>query len=287
MILVAFCAVDKDNIEYYFISSSIEHKYADTYENEYYLEDNFSYIDNYSEAKISNKKELYDSIYYIINSGSDFVERYCDIEYKECINDLDILAKDNDTLSVFNNYVHPYNTFETLEVSHDDRTFSIRVNHTYTKDEIEKIDSKIDEIIKEKITNNMTPREKIKILHDYIIDNTDYDTYKMDNIDDDTYSSNTAYGVFFENKGICSGYSDAMAIFLDKLNIINYKISTDEHIWNLVFVDGKWYHLDLTWDDPVSEKNMTRDKYFLITTDNLKYINDGDHEYNNMYYKEA
>ena len=33
--------------------------------------------------------------------------------------------------------------------------------------------------------------------------------------------------------------------------IINYKISNDEHIWNLVYLDEKWYHLDLTWDDPI------------------------------------
>ena len=49
-------------------------------------------------------------------------------------------------------------------------------------------------------------------------------TLKTDNIHDETYKSNTAYGVLIEGYGTCNGYSDAMAIFLNKMNIINYKI---------------------------------------------------------------
>ena len=83
--------------------------------------------------------------------------------------------------------------------------------------------------------------------------------------------------------GTCNGYADAMAIFLDKLNIINYKIS----IWNLVYLDGKWYHLDLTWDDPISETNINRDTYFLITTKTLEELNDGTHNFDKKIYSEA
>ena len=83
------------------------------------------------------------------------------------------------------------------------------------------------------------------------------------------------------------GYADAMAIFLDKLNVINYKISNEEHIWNLVYLDGKWYHLDLTWDDPISDINVNRDTYFLITTNTLEKINDGTHKFDKSIYTEA
>lgn len=287
IILVSFCAVDKDNIEYYFISKSIEHKYNDIEENQYYLEDNFNYVDNYTDTKISSKKELYDSVYYIINSGSTYSELYCDIEYINCINDLETLSNNTEILSSFNNFTHPYNTFETMEISHNNRSISVTVNHTYNNEDIEEINKIVDNIISKNINNNMTPREKIKVIHDYIINNTDYDTLKTDNINDTTYRSNTAYGVLIQHKGICSGYSDTMAIFLNKLNIINYKISNDEHIWNYVYVDGKWYHLDLTWDDPVSDTNISRDSYFLISTDNLKYLNDETHEFNVNIYNEA
>ena len=106
-------------------------------------------------------------------------------------------------------------------------------------------------------------------------------------MNDKTYHSNTAYGVLLEGYGICSGYSDAMKLFLDKLNIINYKISNDQHIWNLVYLDGQWLHLDLTWDDPVSDKNITRDNYFLITTKTLKELKDDVHYYDNNIFDEA
>ena len=78
-----------------------------------------------------------------------------------------------------------------------------------------------------------------------------------------------------------------MAIFLDKLNVINYKISNDQHIWNLVYLDGEWLHLDLTWDDPISENNVTRDNYFLITTKTLEALDDGNHYYNKSIFSEA
>ena len=287
IVLVTFCAIDKDNIKYYFIAKSVEYKYGESKENDYYLEDHFNYIDDYSDAQISSKKALLNSLYYVINSGAEYSEKYCDIKYTNCISDLETIVKDNETLSTFNNFVHPYNSFETMEFNHDQSTISITINHTYTKEDINSIDYEIDKIIKEIITNDMTTKEKIRAIHDYIIDNTDYDSLKGDNVKDTTYKSNTAYGVMIQGKGICSGYSDAMAIFLNKLNIINYKISNDEHIWNLVYVDGKWYHLDLTWDDPISDTNISRDNYFLITTSNLEYLNDGTHNFNKNIYTEA
>ena len=129
--------------------------------------------------------------------------------------------------------------------------------------------------------------EKARVLHDYIINNTEYDTLKTENINDTTYKSNTAYGVLIEGHGICSGYSDTMKIFLDKLNIVNYKVCNDQHIWNLVSLDGEWFHLDLTWDDPVSDKNITRDNYFMISSQNLASLNDGVHYYDSKIFTEA
>ena len=78
-----------------------------------------------------------------------------------------------------------------------------------------------------------------------------------------------------------------MKLFLDELNIINYKISNDQHIWNLVYLDGEWLHLDLTWDDPVSTKNITRDNYFLIDTKTLELLDDDVHYYNSIIFTEA
>ena len=133
----------------------------------------------------------------------------------------------------------------------------------------------------------MTTRDKIKTIHDYIINNTDYDELKTKNINDETYRSNTAYGVLIQGYGICSGYADTMAIFLNELDIENYKISNETHIWNLVYINGVWKHLDATWDDPISEFNANRDTYFLISYDELTKLNDDTHSFDKSVYKEA
>ena len=79
-----------------------------------------------------------------------------------------------------------------------------------------------------------------------------------------------------------------MAIYLNKLGIKNYKISSEQHIWNYVYLDGRWYHLDLTWDDPVlsSGEEVLSDTYFLITTEELKKLNDSQHNFNTNIYQE-
>ena len=161
------------------------------------------------------------------------------------------------------------------------------IEHIYTPEEISELNYIIDNKLKELITDNMSNVEKIKSIHDYIIDNTKYDTLKTENISDTTYKSNTAYGVLMQGYGICSGYSDTMAIFLNKLNIPNYKISNDSHIWNLVYINGLWAHIDATWDDPVSEFNENRDTYFLISTEELNKLNDKTHSFDKQIYKEA
>lgn len=284
---ITVCTFLKSDIKFLLTSRSVERKYGETTENSYFLEDNFNYVENYTKSEVSSRQDIINSIYYTINSGTTYSEKYCSQGYTECYNDMMSISNDTDLLSLLNNYVHPYNSFDSITFNFDDNVIEITIKHTYSKEDKEKINTIVNEIIKENIKDNMSTKDKIKTIHDYIINKTNYDTLKTKNINDETYKSNTAYGVLLENYGICSGYSDAMAIFLNELNIINYKISNDQHIWNLVFLDGTWYHLDLTWDDPVSEKNITRDNYFLIKTDTLKKLDDNVHYFKNDYFPET
>lgn len=255
--------------------------------NDYYLDNNYAYFQNYTDD-VSNKEELINYIYYVINTGSEYADGECTKEYTNCIKDLNEIANDEAKLSIMNNFVHPFNSFKTISFSYSDNgKFSLIIEHIYTKEEISTINYIVDNKLKEIITDNMTNEEKIKQVHDYIIDNTTYDTLKTNNINDDTYKSNTAYGVLVQGYGICSGYSDTISIFLNKLNIENYKISNNTHIWNLVYLNGVWSHLDATWDDPISKYNENRDTYFLISYDKLMILNDNTHSFDKTIYKEA
>ena len=140
----------------------------------------------------------------------------------------------------------------------------------------------------------MTNQEKVKAIHDYIINNTIYDTISSENIKlnietSETITSHKAIGPLIYGLGICGGYSDAMSIFLTKLGIQNYKIANENHVWNLVNIDGTWYHLDLTWDDPVlnTHENISIDDFFLISTDTLHQIDPKKHLFDKTIYKEA
>ena len=102
------------------------------------------------------------------------------------------------------------------------------------------------------------------------------------------YKSDIAYGPLFEGFGICGGYSDTMALFLEHFDIKNYKVSSDKHVWNAVYLDGVWYHLDLTWDDPVTQNNINvlTDDFFLISSNELINKDVSEHQFDVNVYSE-
>ena len=79
-----------------------------------------------------------------------------------------------------------------------------------------------------------------------------------------------------------------MALFLNRLNIPNYKVASNTHVWNALFLENAWIHLDLTWDDPVTEngKDTLLHKFYLIDTASLEKYNITDHEFDKTIYEE-
>ncbi len=271
-----------------FIDEKFNHKeYIIAKPNEYFLSGNFDYVNNFTDD-VSNKDELLNYIYYVINSGSEYADGECTKEYKSCVEDIKNIADDETTLTYINNFVHPYNSFKTISFTYNTKgEFSLAIEHVYSKEEISEINYIVENQLNKLVTDSMPTEEKIKNIHDYIINNTKYDSLKNDNVSDTTYKSNTAYGVLIQGYGICSGYADTMAIFLNKIGVENYKISNETHIWNLVHINGVWRHLDATWDDPISEFNANRNTYFLITYEDLLKLKDDTHSFNKHIYKEA
>ena len=143
-----------------------------------------------------------------------------------------------------------------------------------------KINEKIEEIKNKYIKNTTDKKEIIKIVHDYIINHSKYDTARSDN-NIKTYSSTIAYGPLLQGYGLCGGYTDALALFLDLYNIPNFKIISENHIWNAIYLNNTWYHLDLTWDDPVSKdgRDLLDYTFFLIKTNELEKIETTQHRY--------
>lgn len=108
--------------------------------------------------------------------------------------------------------------------------------------------------------------EKALLLHDRIIVWCEYSTGSTT---DDRYS---AYGVFANKNAVCMGYAQAYDYLLTQVGIDNYYCSSDtlNHAWNIVYIDGEKYHVDVTWDDPLYDRSgRVRHTYFLRSTTGL------------------
>ena len=257
--------------------------------NKYYKKQNYEFVQNTDDFVAKNKDHLKNIIYTIVNSGNKKFTFYCDEGYKTCNADIVSFIKDKNTLSSLNDFVHPYNSFKDLTANYDKfGKVTVKVNHVYSKQDITETDVIVKKIIDKNIKDKMKDKDKIKVVHDYIIKNGKYatDDYRKKN---PKMSFNKANDILKNKYGLCSAYSDAMAIFLNELGIDNYKITSDSHIWNLVKIDKKWLHLDLTWDDPVTKdgKDKLEHMFFLIDNKALKKLKVEKHEYNKDIFKEA
>ena len=116
-----------------------------------------------------------------------------------------------------------------------------------TEDDINTINSILNSIIKP----GMTETEKIRTVHNWIVCNTTYNDNYYDRGDSFNHVSN-----LLNNKtGVCQGYSVTFYIFMKQMGIpctlVMGKTDNVSHAWNAVKLDGNWYYIDVTWDDPV------------------------------------
>lgn len=265
--------------------------------NNYYKSNNYIFVSNTNNFTPYGIEDILNIMYTIINSGTTNFTFYCPKEYTNCVSDIKKITKDQTLLTHLNNFVHPFNSFSSLEASiSDSGEIIININHLYSDEDKTLIENKVKQLINTLITSDITDDyDKIKTIHDYIINNTKYD---LDNNDD--LKSYIAYGPLFNNVATCNGYTDLMAIFLSLMGYDNYKVATTKktdgntegHIWNAVKINNEWLHLDLTWDDPVSKdgKDYLYHKYFLINTSELQTadsnITSTDHIFDETIYSE-
>lgn len=127
--------------------------------------------------------------------------------------------------------------------------------------------------------------EQIKEVHNWLIDNIEYDTEMT------AQNQYSIVGALLEGQAVCEGYARSFKYILDGLGIpcvlvsgtgTNSNGETESHAWNYVQLDGKWYGVDVTWDDPViigsgSLDDENRYKYFLKgkSTFQSSHIEDG------------
>lgn len=262
--------------------------------NTYSRTQNYEFVQITDDFVPYNYQDLLNIFYTVLDAGYDTFTFYCPNEYLDCISDVEKISDSEnvDVLTTLGNFVAPFNNFTTLRVLYDTAgEVTIEVTHLYTDEDISNINAKIDELWNELVTDEMEKEDIIYAFHDYIINTTRYDeAYATTPNDDETpHNSSKANGPLFDGYAICSGYTDAMAIVLDRLDIPNFKVASDTHVWNALYLDNEWLHLDLTWDDPVSEDHSVDNllhKFFLINTQTLEEFDISDHTFDKSIYLE-
>ncbi len=129
----------------------------------------------------------------------------------------------------------------------------------------------VQHIMTEYITESMTNYDKEKVFHDYIVKNCAYSS----NIDQPPSSDiYRAYGALVNGDAVCNGYAEALHLLLTCAGIESrFVIGTADgvsHAWNLVNLNGKWFHLDATWDDPTPDREgMVKYTYFNVSDEEI------------------
>ncbi|MDE7097911.1 MAG: leucine-rich repeat protein [Ruminococcus sp.] len=120
----------------------------------------------------------------------------------------------------------------------------------YNADEIgfinEYVQANVERIVSENTDSRMSEIEKVKILHDWVCDNTVYDpdeekVYAPENRNDAS--------VLMNGKSVCVGYAKMCNLLFNEAGIETYFIESPSHAWNIVKIGGHYFHVDSTWDD--------------------------------------
>lgn len=253
--------------------------------NEYARGESYGFVSNTDSFIPYGKQDLINIFYTFLDRGYENFTFYCPEEYVECVDDMTNIINDQSMITDIGNFVHPFNNFHDVYLSTSSSgEINLKISKTYDDASITKVNDEIDKIIAEVKASKYELKDQILEIHDYIIDHTYYDENASD--------ATNAYNLFFEGKTKCFGYADAMALFLDKLGVKNIKIGSKTHVWNLVYIDDEWLHLDVTWDDPVVESgasitNNIRHKFYMIDTDTLHSYDTNEHDFNELVYVEA
>lgn len=221
-----------------------------------------------TDLPLTSYDDYADYIYTFLNQGLSEFSIVCEapLDCSELVT--------NDLYSVIpftiTDFVNAYNDVNTLSYAYSSAELVITLGKEYTLNNINVVDQEVETILNLIITEPMSEYDKILAVHDYVVNNTVYDTecYENSELCDTDHIAN---GVFFDELAVCEGYAHAIDILLRALEIPTFKLSSTTHQWNAVYYDGAWYHLDATWDDPVTMNgtHILNHNYFLITSAQL------------------
>jgi len=195
----------------------------------------------------------------------------CNITIDQLYDIFDNTVYSNPKFFYFNYYSYSYNLSTKIITK-------VYLYYNYTKSEILNMNTQYESAITSALSyvkSEMSDAEKVTAIHDFLVLNAkyDYENFLNDSIPRLSY---TSYGILVSGIGVCNGYALAFKDLMTRLNIEVLLVSSSSmnHAWNMVKLDGKWYHVDVTWDDPIysSDNGWENNDYDLEGRVNHEYL---------------
>lgn len=211
--------------------------------------------------------EIYDAIYDGIESFSDTVNiavETGDVDLKEVFNAVML-----DCPSTY--YIHPTSPFSYRR---SEEGLTIWINNIYKGEELATLKRILEKEIKRVselcLAECTTDLEKELYIHDHLANTIEYthDTVVAD------LSEYSAVGALIDRKAVCMGIAKAACVLLNSVGVETGCVYNEDHMWNVVRIDGKTYNLDVTWD---LKGETTRHDYFNLSDRRIM----ADHELGN------
>lgn len=243
---------------------------------------------NLANKSITNKSELKNYLFTALESRPNKIKvKYYGRDIENNDEAIKVMESVQENIGYHQANIHKLWT----QVSHSEWTqgnhkeewieISYRMEYQTTDEEEEFIDAEVEKIVKTYIKPNMSELEKVRILHDYLVNNTNYTKITKG-------SEYTAYTVLKEKAGVCNGY---VLAFIKLMNAVNvdvlyvYGIGQDInglHAWNKVKIDDVWYNIDVTWAKPSSKHGLHHNYRHFLNSDDRFYKTHTPSSYENL-----
>lgn len=175
-----------------------------------------------------------------------------------------------------------YVNTKRIEIQKSLFSASLNLNYLYNTRRIDELSIKLENeakaIVNSIISDRLTDYEKELKIHDYLMNNIQYNMKALSNPSD--YESYTAIGVLLNKNGVCESFARGAKLLFDIAGLDSIVVigtaknflgsGSIGHAWNIVKINGYYHHIDVTWDNTIkASSGITRYDYFNLSDDSI------------------
>ena len=129
----------------------------------------------------------------------------------------------------------------------------------YDRDIYDAAQAVLDQVLED----GMSGLEKETVIYGWVVHNVDYDWTHQNIMVPTPRESFTPYGGLVNHTAVCLGYAMTFQLLCDLAEVECITVvgaafnSEEDHAWNMVRLNGKWYCVDVTWDANYREQGAT------------------------------